>query len=186
MDEQHVFLQGVSPGSVRSSLEVKILICYLLSSIAKPLTREQLVEVFSQNGLVNYFALTETLGELENLGQIQKIAHNGAEAYQVTALGRETAKSLERSLPAATKEKAVNSALQLLRRMRIECENKVEIEKTQDGYLVKLRMLDVGSDLLDLSLLVPDKLQALAIKDAFLQNPQKLYEGVLDLLTKPE
>lgn len=58
--------------------------------------------------------------------------------------------------------------------------------KTQDGYVVKLRMLDVGSDLLDLSLLVPDKLQALAIKEAFLQNPQKLYEGVLDLLTKPE
>ena len=183
MDDVNFFREGVAPGGLQSGIEVKILICYLLKSVKTPLTKDQMTNVFLENGLVNYFELSKSLKELVQSKHIQMNLKGEEEEYTIPDLGKETALSLERSLPFSVRDKALCSALKLLARIKRETENKVEISKSEDGYHICLRILDVGSDLLNLTLLVPDRMQAERVKDAFLENPQSVYEGVLSLLT---
>ena len=58
------FLKNDEPGSLSDIYEIKILICYLLSCIEKPLSKEQVNYVFQFNSIVNYFSFCQALKEL--------------------------------------------------------------------------------------------------------------------------
>lgn len=48
------FTGGVEPGGLRSKDEIRILICYLLTSVGAPLAKNDLIQIITENGLANY------------------------------------------------------------------------------------------------------------------------------------
>ena len=56
-----VFTGGIEPGGLRSKDEIRILICYLLSSVSVPLSREDILSIMQENGFANYFEVTDSL-----------------------------------------------------------------------------------------------------------------------------
>lgn len=180
----HGFSAGVEPGGLHEDYEIKILICYLLSALKDPLSKSQMNEVLTGNGLVNYFQFADALEELVQDGHIKVIEEMRPEGefYRLLPKGKMTALEFERSLPLTVREKSVNSALQIQKKARLRSQNKAEIEKTKDGYIVTCLMKDIGSDLLQLSLFVPTKEQAERVKERFLDDPEILYRSVLDSL----
>lgn len=182
MREQEAFTAGIERGGLTTEFEIKILLCYLLEQIGQPMTFAQMNDALQAEGLVNYFEYAEAVGQLTASGHLCQ--QQGG--YGLTDLGRRTAVTFERDLPLSVREKAVASARQSLLRQRLERENKVEYHKVDDGYMLTLRILDVGSDLLSLSLFLPTAERCQQIRERFLSDPTQLYRGVVALLIDEE
>ena len=172
------------PGGLLSRSDIKLLICYLLSSIPEPLERQHLAGILQDNSLANYFEVIDISEELISQGHLT--ARKGPDdsvLLSVTDSGRETAEELELSLPLTVREKAVKAAVRLLSRLRLERENRVEIEDAPDGCYVTCHVSDGKQELMSLRLRVADRLQAETVKEQFLENPARVYQGVLALQT---
>lgn len=177
--EYDAFTAGIELGGLRTRSDIKLLICYLLSSLKHPLTQEMIVESLQSEGLANYFEVCEAIADLNQLGNIQQVEGG----YTSTQDGRRVASVLEASLPITVREKAYKAAIRLLTRIKIEQENKVEITKEPVGYSVDCHVLDGEREMMRVTIQVADQIQADYIKKQFLDNPALIYKGVLALFT---
>ena len=100
--EMDAFTAGVEPGGLNSTKDIKILCCYLLNYVNKPVQHEQLVEALTVSGLVNYFEVASAISELLLLGNIIQ-DENG---YTISRSGIEIANTLGSDLPLSVREKA--------------------------------------------------------------------------------
>lgn len=181
---QDTFLGGVEPGGLTDRFEVKILVCYLLEQVNLPLSAQMISDILLNRGLVNYFELSAALTELLQNGYMLPIQVEGKPSlYSISLKGTQMLETLGQTLPLSVREKAVDSAKELLLRKRREEQNKVTIAQVEDGYTITLQMLDIGSDLMSLKLFVPDREQAEQIKERFFDDPARVYKGILELLT---
>ena len=80
------------------------------------------------------------------------------------------------------RDKAVKSALNIVARARSKRENKVLIEKVEDGCNVTFEIHSLGQTMLSLTLNVADEYQAEQLKDGFLDDPGALYSDIIDRL----
>ncbi|AVQ94809.1 DUF4364 family protein [Ethanoligenens harbinense] len=181
--ENGAFGGGVDPGGLRDADDVKILICYLLKNLKQPLPLQTLAEALQQDGLVNYFTLADALHALLLSGHVDQVEQDGEKAYKATRLGAGTADMFERRLPLSVREKAVRAGVRLLARQKRDAENKVEITPSGAGFAVRCTVLDGEDTLLSISLLVPDRAQAEAVRQQFLHDPATVYRGAVALMT---
>lgn len=185
--ENQAFTEGVRPGGLTQDYEVKFLICYLLDHVGAPMSFDEINDVLQSGGYVNYFEYAESVSELLTSGHIvPKHPPEGEQRFVLTDIGVKTSRTFEKSLPLTIREESVRTAQEYLLKKRIERENQVEIQKVEDGYTVSLRITDIGSDLLNLSLFVPSQEEGRAIKERFLKDPALIYRGVIALLTRDD
>ncbi len=180
----NAFDAGIEPGGLRNKSEIKILICYMLSSVGKPLTQQNINEIIQETGLANYFEVNDALAALAATQSIACVEEEGTPAYLATELTREVANTLETALPLSVREKAVHAAVRLLTKIRREQENRIEIRQNQDGYTIRCAILDGSMELMSIQVYVADLIQAESIKAQFLENPAAIYNGVINLLVE--
>lgn len=174
---------GIEPGGLRSKSDIKLLICYLLKSVARPLTKVNILEIMQEYGLANYFEVIQALNELLEAGSVTCREEETDCEYTVTKSGRISADMLESSLPLSVREKAVQAAIKLTAKIKREQENHAVIEKGDSGYYTHCTILDNGTELLSVRLFAGDILQAESIKELFLANPAKFYRRLLGFFT---
>lgn len=180
---EETFTAGIRPGGLTGGREIRILICHILSELDEPMGFDELTEAILSDGTANYFEFADALSELRETGCIVTFrTDSGINEYALTEKGKAAAKTLEGDLPLSIREKSVKNAKDIIQRRRIEKENLVTITKTEDGYMIHIRVTDIGTDLMDLSLFMPTREQALAVKEKFLSNPADAYLGVLKTL----
>lgn len=175
------FTAGVEPGGLRSKDEIRILLCYLLTSVDAPLSRETILQSLEGSGLANYFEITDALKELVSNGNL--LLEGGF--YRASGQAKRIARQLDTALPYSARTKAVRTALGLLAQARRERENTVEMERTGAGCRVSCHITGGkdGEDLMTLVLTVPDMYQAELVKHNFQQAPDRVYQMMLALLT---
>ncbi len=182
--EQNAFTGGVRPGGLTNSYEVNILICYLLSHAQAPLSFAQLSEATQWDGLVNYFELAQAVDRLEQDGHIVRSdAGGGRMVFRLTPSGKTASETFAHQLPRSVRERSVAAAKQALQRERREKEILTEIEKMPDGYKMTLRMTDIGTDLLGVSLFLPTAEDCRRVEQRFRSDPEQIYKSLLALLT---
>ncbi len=184
MAEFDAFASGVTFGGLRNMLEIKILVCYILDRVKEPMQRKLLCECLQDGGLVNYFDLVSAIDDLIGNGMIYGHDSDGEEYLTVTQSGKTNSQALETTLLPSTREKAVNAALKILARAKAERENKVNIKRTETGFIVEFTIKGFGEELMNLSLYAADILQADKLRDAILSDPVGIYSSVIDSLTK--
>ena len=185
MDEYAKMAAGLEPGVLISTDEIRILICYLFKNLKDPISFELLSEVLLENPVANYFEFSSTFRSLVESGHIQVWGEkDGVELYEGTPLAGKIADELQRAVPRSVRDRVVASALSLQAKTKRERENKAEILKVEDGYTVHCRILDIGTDLLEFTLFVPDMQQAQIVRERFLEDPQTVYLGLLEHLTE--
>lgn len=178
---QDAFTGGVEPGGLWNRNDIRILICYILSSVNAPLSGEDISRIIQGKGLANYFEVGDALAALE---QRKNVAREEDGCYTVTETGREIADSLDATLPLSVRDKALEAALTLLANARAKRENQVEIKPMENGCQVVCHISGgAGVDLMSVSLYVPDKAQAEMVKQNFYQNPEGIYKLLLSSLT---
>lgn len=178
------FDAGIELGGLRNRDDIRLLICYLLKSVEAPMTRQMLNEAMQEDGLANYFEVGQAIEELLKTGNITADIFEDEEVVSVTPKGREAAELLQTSLPKTVREKAVNSAIRLTTRAKIERENKIEVRKEENGgYTITFTLFDRDTELMKLSVYVVDSLQLEQVKKNFIDDPVKVYSTIITSLT---
>jgi len=178
---QDAFTAGVEPGGLNNTQEIRILLCYMLHTLAQPIKRDDLLDILLGRGMTNYFDTQDAIEELLRKGHL---VQDEEQYLTVSSTGSQIGDSLSMRVPYTLRERAVESALQLLKRRRIEKENTVDIRPLDHGgYEVTCTVLDQERKLMSTTLWVADKWQADTIKEQFLTDPTTLYRGTLAVLT---
>lgn len=182
--EYDAFDAGIELGGLRSRDDIRLLVCYLLKSIDAPMTRQMLNDAMQEDGLANFFEVGQAIEELLKTGNITADILDDEEVISVTEKGREAAELLQTSLPKTVREKAVNSAIRLTTRAKIERENKIEVKKEDGGgYTITFTLFDRDTEMMKLSIYVVDSLQLETVKQNFINDPVKVYSSIITSLT---
>lgn len=176
------FNKFVSPAmlSLTDSYAVKILIAYFLKEIDRPITPQQLVEIATADGIINYFSYTEAINSMIETKTIELDIVNGEECYALTQMGKDGADSFKNIVPKSFRDKILEAGLQFFAKIKLEHDVKVEIEKNETGYTVLCKCYDMNVVLMDLKLFAPDIAQAELIKENIIKNPTAFYGNVLN------
>ncbi|MGN0538276.1 MAG: DUF4364 family protein [Candidatus Fimenecus sp.] len=182
--EYDAFDAGIELGGLRNRDDIRLLVCYLLKSVDAPMTRQMLNDAMQEDGLANYFEVGQAIEELLKTGNITADIADDEEVLSVTDKGREAAELLQTSLPRTVREKAVNSAIRLTTRAKIERENRIEVKKEENGgYNITFTLFDRDTELMKLSIFVADSLQLEQVKQNFIDDPVKVYSTIITSLT---
>lgn len=176
------FTAGVAPGGLISSQHVKLMVCYILARIGKPISRDDMLSLLQYEEIANYFEVVQAIDDLNKGGTIRR-TDAPFEEYEITTDGEEVVAELYRDLPYTMREKALKAAIKMMARNRSEAENRVEMVETDVGVNVTCSVMDIDRPILTITLLVPDMEQANLVKETFLDNPLKVYSGSIALLT---
>lgn len=177
--EFDAFTEGIEPGGLRNRSEIGILICYLLDYIDNPFPKDDLIEIFQENGLANYF---ETVNAISELIKHDNVAYTDdvKRCLSLTDNGKMISAQLNGTLSLTTRQKATTAASQLIQRRKVEQENPVTITREEGGgYQVNMKITDGIRDLMSLTVFVPDIREANAVKKNFHKNPERLYSITL-------
>lgn len=177
------FDEGINLGGIRSKTEIRILICYLFTSVKQPMSKETVVDALLEKGLTNYFEASSCFDDLVKGGNLCPLDEN-PKLFAATANGRIISEQLENNLALTVKERAYECALGLLEKEKNEKENKVTIEKVGNGYNVKCSISGGDTELMSVSLYLADMEQARTVKKNFYKNPQLFYKVMIATMTR--
>lgn len=182
--EYDAFDGGIEFGGLRDRDDIRLLVCYLLKSIDVPMTRMMLNDAMQQDGLANYFEVGQAIEELLKTGNLTADIVGDEEVVTVTEKGRAAAELLQTTLPKTVREKAVNAAIRLTTKAKIERENKITVKKEEGGgYTITFSIFDRDTELMKLSVYVVDDLQLEQVKNNFIEDPVKVYSTIITSLT---
>lgn len=175
------FSAGVEPGGLRCKQDIKVLICYMLDKIGD-MNKEDILSALQEKGLANYFEAGEAFSELVCGDNIEIKKDSGK--YTLKKSGKIIADQLYVVVPLSVRERALDSGINTLKRVKNEEENKVKIEKNKFGYTVICSISGGEFDLLRFNLYVPDIKQAEKVKENFRKDPGGIYYAVLSVMTR--
>ena len=182
--EKDAVSAGVSEiGGLFSTAEVRILICYILSSINEPVPGRMLGDVLHYEGIANYFEVNDSIAALCKSGQI-KIFNEKEDTYIITESGRNIAQTLKTTLPFSVKDRAYTAALKMVSRFKNTKETDIKISREGDKTFITCSAIDNGAPFMSVKLLVTDEEQALFIKEKFINSSSEIYSELIELLTK--
>lgn len=168
-------------GSLISTAEIKVLICYVISGVNSPVPGKQLANLLNIEGIANYF---EVMDALEALLKTGNLTYNECDdTYCVTSAGTSAAETLKTILPYTIKEKAFALTVKMISRLKNAKDTKFETVKENGFTYLICSAVENGCDLMSVKLMITDEAQASAIKERFLDNPSEIYTGIVDLLT---
>ena len=179
----NAFVGGIEPGGLTNDFEVKILICFLLKKIEQPLSFDQVNEILQKTGFVNYFEFVEAVSELQKTEHVLLTTdENGQEVFQLSEIGEAMAQTFHHTLPLTVREKTVESARELIQMQKQLEETEVRYHAVDDGYILTMKLKDIGSDLMDLSVFVPSEDECVEIRERIYADPLLLYKTVLSVM----
>ena len=182
MELYDAFTSGIEPGGLRNRNEIKTLICYLVSRLETPITKEQLSTVICEEGIANYFELNQALTEVVENGSISFEENGGDPLLHITEEGRTNCRAIEHEVPYSVREAAFNAVIKFQTRLRREREHKIRIDTLENGCNITMSVLDGEDELMTVTLFVADYEQALAVKEKFLADPVTVYSDIVALL----
>ncbi len=181
--ENDAFSMGVAPGGLKDRADIKLMVCYLLKSLNKSLTRTQINEILQRHGIANYFEINGAISDLISSGQVTSELSDDEELITITPKAELSVAMIERDLPRSLREKAINAAINVLQRERIKKESTVTVEPHNDGYHVTFTVADMGTELLRITVYVADERQVEIVKHNFYDNAVNIYSDVITSLT---
>ena len=176
--DSNAFTQGVSPGGLRNTAQIKLLVEYLVSRLDEPLTADIAVEALTKNMLANYFESVQAVDELVANGSLIR-GEDGV--LTLTDKGRRTLAEIGGELPASVRERALADAAAVQLRKKLEGMTDTKIEQTDDGCNVTCKVLHKDKVLLSVTLHAVDYEQAEKIADAFNSDPAGIYGSIISL-----
>lgn len=165
---------------------IKILVCYFLKQINRPITPEQLIEIVTEDGLINYFIFTEAINQLLEAKTLILEERDGEQYYVLTEMARIGADDFKTMVPRAFRERILTSGLKFFARLKNENDVKISYTEQQKGWSVNVLCTEGGLTLMDLKLYAPDREQAEILGEKIMLNPVDFYGKVLDYALENE
>ncbi|MCI6639841.1 MAG: DUF4364 family protein [Pygmaiobacter massiliensis] len=175
----HAFTGGVKPGGLTTSTEIRILLCYLLSRVSGPLSRQEIENALVGQQLVNYFELADALSYLCEKGHVICTE----DLYTVSKSGRNLADTLETDLPRTVRETAVNTVISMQAYARKKAQYHTRHTPCANGFTVHCAIEDLGQTIFSLDLYMPDESSARAAEARFAEQGGEIFTDLLNRLS---
>lgn len=174
------FSDGVRPGGLYDSREIKVLICYMLSGVPEPLSRDTVIEILTEGEMANLFEISAAIDDLTARGNL---AETDGGLLTLTESGRTSAEQLYDLIPYTLRDRSQKAAMKLLARARNERDADVVITPLDVGYSVKCSIDKTDSPMMSFTLRVTDETIAKAVRERFLDDPTAFYRALIALST---
>ena len=172
--------------NVSEVYRVQILLAYFLSKINQLCTPNQLTEIATGEGVVNYFDYTAAVDHMLENGTLELTEMDGCEYYRLTEKGAAGAEDFKRQVPKSLRDRIYASGLRLFAKLKNERDTTFEVSPVTKGYNVHCRCCDGDIVLMDLDLFAADEEQANFIRSKIQMNPTDFYCKVLDYIIENE
>lgn len=184
--ERDAVSAGVSEiGGLFSIADIRILICYLISSVKRPVPGRKLADMLHYEGIANCFEVNDSIAFLQKSGHLELIDEK-EDTYIATEKGKQVAETLKTSLSFTVKERALKFTLKMLARYQNAKETDIKISRENNRTFINCTALDGEAPFMSVKLMVADEDQALYIKERFIDNASELYSKIIDLITKAD
>lgn len=167
--------------SLNDTYAVKILLCYFLRQINRPITPDQLTEIATADGVVNYFVYTETMEQMLASGMLLlETAPDGVQYYSLSEIAKAGADDFKKLVPKSFRDRILASGLKFFAKLKNDHNVTCTVSEADNGYSVNCICRDGELTLMDLKLFAPDEEQAQLLKDGIMRDPTAFYGKVLD------
>lgn len=161
----------------------KLIVLKMLSQIDSPLTNAQISGFILEKEYTNYFTIQKVLSEMEETGLVTVTNSHNSSIYHITDTGRDTLHYFGDKVSDAI----CRDILEYLQANHVEIRD--ALSTTADyfpgngqDYLVRCQVREQDSPLIDLTLSVPSKKQAISICDHWRGKSQEIYAYVMEQL----
>ena len=163
-------------GFIHDKLDIKFLVLYLMARVAGPVDFATLADLTFCDDGVEYFDFAESVAELVATEHLT--LEDGY--YSITEKGQRNGKICESSLAFSVRRKCDRNLARVNGVLRRDAQVRSEILPREDGG-VTLRLIldDDKGNIMTLDMLAPDEAQGQLLADAFLANPDRLYNSLL-------
>ncbi len=172
--------------NVTEVYRVQILLAYFLNQINQLCTPNQLTEIATGEGIVNYFDYTAAVTAMLENDTLELAEIEGTEYYRLTEKGTAGAENFKKQVPKSLRDKIYASGLRLFAKLKNERDITFDITKREKGYNVHCKCFDGDIVLMDINLFAPDEDQANYIKSKIQMNPTDFYCKVVDYIIENE
>ena len=168
-------------GGIVTKENIKLLICYIINNMEKPLNRNDFCDEMHAEGIANYFELAEAFTDLTRKELIVEVEHG---LFSLTPTGKSTIHELKENIPTQIRKRAYIATVKMLRRKKHQEETKVNVEQTEKGeYILTCSIFEGEKEMLTVKLNLPNFELAQNTKNIFWDSPEKIYLGIAELLT---
>ena len=182
--EKDALAAGVSEvGGLFTTAEIRVLICYIFSSIDTAVPGNLLANTLHYEGIANCFEVNDAIDYLCKNGHLQLVSSDD-DTYVITESGKDIANTLKSTLSIVVKERAYNAALKMYTRFKNTKETDIKISREENKTFITCSAIADDTPFMSIKLMVSDEDQAIHIKEKFLSNPTEIYSTIIDLLTK--
>jgi len=170
-------------GFIHDKLDIKMLVLYLASHAAGPLSFDVLTDLVMDHEGVDYFVYAEAVSELVESGHLQM----EEDLYAITEKGRANSAACESSLPFSVRRRCGRDLAPVNAALRRNAQVRGEARSNADGSVTAHMVLaDDGGELLAIDLLCPSQAQAERLIAGFKAMPERIYNEVLESLSAAE
>ena len=162
-----------------SAHAAKVLLCFLLNRLNRPIEEKQLYEIAMNSGVVNYFYYNDALNELLENESVTRQDRDGTAYIILEEKGRWGADYFNDTVPYYFRKQLLSEALRYFARLQRESEAEVEIIPKDNGCDVRCVIKDGKLELMNIYLYAPDEDQALLIKEKIMLDPAGFYSMVI-------
>ena len=158
----------------------KLIILYMLNEVDFPLTNSQISEFILDEGYTTYFKLQQALSELLDSGFIREESTHHRTFYHLTEDGAETIHYFSGDI-----SPAIQSDIdKFLKKKHYELKNEVAVkadyfENSNMEYSVRCQVIEHGLPLIDLTVTVPTKDEAVTIANNWSKKNHEIYAMVM-------
>jgi len=163
----------------------KLVILYIIKKLNKSITNLQMVDLILDTTGIDYFSLQQLLLNLEEKNLIALNHKDGSRYYSITHDGNEMLDYLNHLIPNFLL-KRINSKIHSIQK-KIEQKTVVFADYTpedENTFIVTCKISENDLPLLELTVNVPTKEQAISICNQWYENPSKIYGDILTMLCK--
>lgn len=161
----------------------KLMILYMLYNLDFPLTNSQLSEFFVNHGYTSYFHLQQAVNELVETNFIHGEQIRNTTNYHLTETGKEALSMFDSKIPDPIKDDILEYFKENKYELRKEVDITADYYPLKKGeYMVKALIKERGTVLMELSLNVVSKEQAIVVCDKWAQKSDAVYSKVMETL----
>ena len=170
-------------GFIQSELDLKLLVLYIMSRAAAPITFLQLLDVALCDAGVDYFSLTQVVSHLGETGHLEQ----EGELYAITEKGRRNSEICESSLPYSVRMHCDDNLVKLNAVLRRAALVQTDLTPNGDGTCqARLYLADDSGPLMELKVLYPSLDQGQDLIRRFQEAPEALYHQIMGLLASKD
>lgn len=161
----------------------KLIVLYMLTKVNFPLTSGQISSFILEQGYTTYFTLQQALSELSDSDLVHTESLRNTTQYSITEEGAKTLEFFKTKI-----SKAIRRDIDTyLKEHKLELRNEVSIladyyKTTSNEYAVHCVVKEKEADLIDLTLTVPLKEQAISICNHWEGRCQEVYSYLMKTL----